>query len=189
MFPLLIPLLGAGAGALLSKKDPLKGALMGGAMGFGGAALAPGLLGAGAAAGTAATGAGTAAGTAATGAAATGASGGSALLPGYFASEAAMPLATQAAGSTGAAAGAQAATPGLFGQASAMAKEASPILNAANVGMKLAAGNQQQPQASPLMPNNGQGGNTLNAIMQQGNQYQTALQQAQMARLQRRSQW
>ena len=170
MFPLLIPLLGAGAGALLSKKDPLKGALMGGALGFGGAALAPGLLGAGAATG--------AAGTAGAGAPAW-----SSLIA------AGQPAVGTVGGGMSTAAGAQAATPGLFGQASAMAKEASPILNAANVGMKLAAGNQQQPQASPLMPNNGQGGNTLSALMQQGNQYQTALQQAQMARLQRRSQW
>lgn len=43
-----IPLMlgGAGLGALLNKKDPLKGAMMGAALGAGGAAL-PGLLGAG----------------------------------------------------------------------------------------------------------------------------------------------
>ena len=45
-FPFLIPLLGAGAGALINRKDPLKGAFIGGALGAGGAAL-PGLLGAG----------------------------------------------------------------------------------------------------------------------------------------------
>lgn len=43
---LLMAALGAGGGALFSKKDPLKGALIGGALGAGGAAL-PGLLGAG----------------------------------------------------------------------------------------------------------------------------------------------
>lgn len=56
MFPLLLPLIGAGAGALLNKKDPLKGALMGGALGFGGGAIASGagggLLGAAPAAGS-----------------------------------------------------------------------------------------------------------------------------------------
>ena len=180
MFPLLIPLLGAGAGALLSKKDPLKGALMGGALGFGGAALAPGLLGAGAAAGTAAT----SAGTAATGAAA----------PAWSSLIAAgQPTIGTVGGGMSTAAGAAnaapAATPGLFESASSYAKQADPIMKAAVMGKTLAGTGQQQPQASPLMPNNGQGGNTLSALMQQGNQYQTALQQAQMARLQRRSQW
>lgn len=184
MFPLLIPLLGAGAGALLSKKDPLKGALMGGALGFGGAALAPGLLGAGAAAGTAATGAGTAAGTAATGAAA----------PAWSSLIAAgQPTIGTVGGGMSTAAGAAnaapAATPGLFESAFSYAKQADPIMKAAVMGKTLAGTGQQQPQASPLMPNNGQGGNTLSALMQQGNQYQTALQQAQMARMQRRSQW
>lgn len=47
MFPLLLPLLGAGAGALLDKKKPLRGAMLGGASGF-----LPGLLGAPAAAAT-----------------------------------------------------------------------------------------------------------------------------------------
>lgn len=47
MLPFLPLLLGgAGLGALLNKKDPLKGAMMGAALGAGGAAL-PGLLGAG----------------------------------------------------------------------------------------------------------------------------------------------
>jgi hypothetical protein len=65
MFPLLIPMgIGALGGALLKKKDPLKGALLGAGLGAGLGAAAPaigGLLGGGAA--------GTAAGTAATGAA------------------------------------------------------------------------------------------------------------------------
>lgn len=49
MFPLMMPmLLGAGAGALLKKKDPLKGALLGAGLGAAGGAIAPqmgGLLG------------------------------------------------------------------------------------------------------------------------------------------------
>jgi hypothetical protein len=53
MFPLLLPMLiGGSAGALLSKKDPLRGALIGAGLGVGGAAL-PGLLSAGGATGTA----------------------------------------------------------------------------------------------------------------------------------------
>lgn len=39
MFPFLIPLLGAAGGAILNKKDPLKGALMGGGLAAGGGAL------------------------------------------------------------------------------------------------------------------------------------------------------
>ena len=49
---LLMAALGAGAGALTSKRDPLKGALIGGTLGGVGGAFAPGLL-AGAGAGTA----------------------------------------------------------------------------------------------------------------------------------------
>lgn len=59
MFPLLIPMgIGAVGGALLKKKDPLKGALLGAGLGAGAAAAAPaigGLLGgSGAASGAAA---------------------------------------------------------------------------------------------------------------------------------------
>lgn len=49
----MLPALGAVAGGVLNKKNPLKGALMGGGLGFGGAAL-PGLLSGGAAASAAA---------------------------------------------------------------------------------------------------------------------------------------
>lgn len=63
MFPLLFPLLGAAGGALMNRKDPLKGALLGGALGFGGAALAPAAgAGAAGAAGAGSAGAGSAAG-------------------------------------------------------------------------------------------------------------------------------
>lgn len=58
MFPLLIPMAaGAAGGALLKKKDPLKGALLGAGLGAGAAAAAPaigGLLGGSGAASTAA---------------------------------------------------------------------------------------------------------------------------------------
>lgn len=50
MFPFMIPLLGAIGGAALNKKDPLKGALMGGGLAAGGGALL-GAGGLGAAAG------------------------------------------------------------------------------------------------------------------------------------------
>lgn len=60
------PMLGAAAGALTKKKDPLQGALMGGLLGYGGALAAPTLLGSGTAAtamGEGALGSGIAAGT------------------------------------------------------------------------------------------------------------------------------
>lgn len=56
MFPMLLPLLGAGAGALMKKKDPLQGALLGAGLGMGAGAL-PGLLGGAGAAGAMGTGA------------------------------------------------------------------------------------------------------------------------------------
>lgn len=43
--PFTIALIGGAAGGLLNKKDPLKGALMGAGLGYGGAVMAPSLLG------------------------------------------------------------------------------------------------------------------------------------------------
>lgn len=48
--PVTLAMIGATAGAVTNKKDPLKGALLGATLGYGGGALAPGLLGTGAAA-------------------------------------------------------------------------------------------------------------------------------------------
>lgn len=53
---ILLPLVGAAAGGLLSKKNPLQGALMGGALGLGGGLLGPQLAGASAAEAAAGTG-------------------------------------------------------------------------------------------------------------------------------------
>lgn len=50
--PISLSLVGAGVGALFNKKNPLEGAAMGAALGYGGAAL-PGLLGGSAATGAA----------------------------------------------------------------------------------------------------------------------------------------
>ena len=50
--PISLSLVGAGVGALFNKKNPLEGAAMGAALGYGGAAL-PGLLGGSGAAGAA----------------------------------------------------------------------------------------------------------------------------------------
>jgi hypothetical protein len=46
--PMTLAMVGAAAGAMTNKKDPLKGALLGATLGYGGGTLAPGLLGAGA---------------------------------------------------------------------------------------------------------------------------------------------
>lgn len=158
----MLPLAGAALGALASKDDPLKGAMMGAALGATGGALAPaGLLGAGAAsagaAGTAAAGATAAtAGAATAGAAAAGAgAAGAAATAGTAA--AANPLAAYLAtgaaeGSTlgsaltgaGGASGAvgQGTTAGLLGnlqQASAYAKPAMQGLQAAQTAQGLMA--------------------------------------------------
>lgn len=58
----MLPLAGAAAGALINKKKPLKGALIGAGLGAGGGMLAPALLGGAGAAGAAAGGGSSAAG-------------------------------------------------------------------------------------------------------------------------------
>ena len=45
MFPFMIPLVGAGIGAIANRKDPLKGALIGGGLGMAGGAALPGMIG------------------------------------------------------------------------------------------------------------------------------------------------
>lgn len=132
MFPLLFPLLlGAGGGALLNKKDPLKGALMGAALGtgvgaIGGAAMGGGLLGAAPAA-------------TATPAAA-----------GIGAGVAAVPAAANAA-TTAATAVPQAE--GLGGLLSGAEKYMKPVGNAlstVNAAQGLLGGQQQPMQAAPM---------------------------------------
>ena len=44
MFPFMIPLIGAGIGAMANKKDPIKGALLGGGLGMAGGAALPGMI-------------------------------------------------------------------------------------------------------------------------------------------------
>jgi hypothetical protein len=55
--PMTLAMIGAAAGAVTNKKDPLKGALLGATLGYGGGTLAPGLLGTGAQAASGAAGA------------------------------------------------------------------------------------------------------------------------------------
>lgn len=136
MFPLLFPLLlGAGGGALLNKKDPLKGALMGAALGtgigsIGSAAMSGGLLGAAPAAAS-----------------------GAAALPGAAgAAGGALPSAAgQAAASTAATTVPQAE--GLGGLLSGAEKYMKPVGNAlstVNAAQGLLGGQQQPMQAAPM---------------------------------------
>jgi hypothetical protein len=142
MLPLLIPMgIGALGGALLKKKDPLKGALLGAGLGLTAGAAAPaigGLLGGGAA--------GTAAGTAAT--AATGAAG-------------AVPAALPAAALP---------ETGLLASTNAALTKYKPIIDAATTGISMSGALDEQPeQAAPAPAPMTQGGpETLAAIAGQG---------------------
>ena len=147
MFPFAIPLIGAAAGAVINKKNPLAGAAMGA---LGGAA--PGLLGAGAA-GAGAAGASGAGGLLSATGGQVGAGGiGSALAGGAMGS----PVAPVAMGSgllaPGGAGAAGAAGGGLM-------ETMKPFMNAAKTGMETAQATQQpeeQMQPSPfLMPPQG----------------------------------
>jgi len=162
----LLPLMGAAAGAMMNRKNPLKGALMGGALGAGGGMLA----GAGAAAAPAvgswmgAGGAGTATSLASgfgagTGLGSTGiATGiGSGSWMGAGPAKDAY-LAAQAAGISGAnaaAGGAVAPTTGtgfggLLGNMKQYADPAMNVMNAANTAKSLMASDEQQLQPQPL---------------------------------------
>jgi len=139
----LIPLLGAGAGAMMNKDDPMKGALLGL---LGGAAAGPAMAGL---SGAAAGGAGGIAGMAGlTPASASLPMMGSAAAPGAFFSGAA-PLGGQVVAGSGAAAGG--GLSGIMSKLAGIGGDMSPMDK-----MKLAAQmqgqGQQQPQAAPAMP-------------------------------------
>lgn len=123
MFPLMIPLIGAVGGALLNKRDPLKGALIGAGLGAGGAMLAPGLLGA----------AGTGAATAGTGAAAAEGMAGTAGLLGNAGTAATYGtgLGTQQTAMLAAQEAGMNTMPGLLGQADKLIKPIGTAMNAA----------------------------------------------------------
>lgn len=152
MFPLLIPMaIGAGAGALMNKDKPLKGALMGAGLGAAGGAAAPalgGLLGGGAA-------------SAAPGAAA---AAGAAPAAGFGIGQ---PLVTGAMGSSSMAGGASAA-----GNAGGMMGGMKGLLDTANAYAPLvgtmasfAPGGSEQPSVQAPAPTVGQGGaETLAAL-------------------------
>ena len=160
MFPFILPLVGAAAGAVINKKNPLSGAAMGA---LGGAA--PGLLGAAApaaaAGGAAASGAGGL--LAATGgAAASGAGGiGSALAGGAMG----PPVAPVTMGSGLLSPGATAAAGG------GLMETMQPFMNAAKTGMETARATQQpeeQMQPSPFLmqPQGGSGPQQMQQLVQ-----------------------
>jgi hypothetical protein len=175
---LLMAALGAGAGALTNKKDPLKGALMGGALGGVGGAVVPGLLSAGGA-------------TAGIAPGATAAAEGGLLAGG----EQAAMLAAQEAGlgatgslgwggattglqggmnsMFGADAGMQAG--GLLGQAGSVMDKAKPVMQAAQTGQQMASATDQPQLPAPAAPMIRSSPPDLNGILQQGYQEQKYL--------------
>lgn len=160
----MLPALGAVAGAAMNKKNPLQGALLGGGLGFGGAAL-PGLLagaGGAAAAGGAASGIG----------GGLGAAGGVAANPiGAYLTSGAVEGSTLGNALTGAggAAGAvgQGTTAGLLGgaqQAMGYAKPAMEAMGAVNMAQGMFAPKQQAPM--PQMPMGRQGNDPIGQMLQ-----------------------
>lgn len=147
--PFTLSLIGGGIGALTSKK-PLKGALLGAGMGYGGGLLAGGgtaggLLGNPMTAATYGTGLGT--------------------------QQTAM-LAAQDSGMGPMMGG------GLFGDVSKFAKDAAPVMNAVSTGMSLMGPGQDQPVQTPP-PMVGQGGpQGLTGLLQSIQQGQQAQMQA-----------
>lgn len=160
---LLMSALGAGLGAITNKRDPLKGALIGGALGGVGGQFAPGLLNAG------------------------GATAG--IAPGATAATEGGLLAAQEAGlgmtgslgwggattgiqgglnsALGANAGAQ--TGGLLANAGGMMDKAKPVMEAAQMGQQMAQANDPPPAPAPSIRSSPP---DLNGILQQGYQQQ-----------------
>lgn len=177
MFPFLIPLLiGAAGGALTNKKDPLKGLLMGGALGATGGLLAPAALGALGAAGAAG-----AEGAATAGAATAGVTG----AEGAFLGEGAASgiPAWDAAATTG---------HGFMEGGKSFLSTASEYMKPASQASSLAQqagllGPREQPQASPTpMPQPGGGAQTLASIAQMASQQGQLIDQEQELRRRKR---
>jgi len=169
MFPLMMPMLiGAGAGLLTNKKKPLEGALMGGALGAAGGAIAP-MLGGAAAGGSAIP-------------AMTAAEASTPIVGGYFnGATGAEILAANGGGSAGG---------GLLGGmtmkgASAYAQPVMQSMQAANLAQGLLSDNPQSVQSHAPDAGNPQGAQTLAQLYQQG----TQPSQEDLARMQRKTMW
>lgn len=179
MFPLLLPLAGAGLGAILSKNDPLKGALLGaGAGALGGAAFAPSA----AAAGTGFLGA-----TSPTMVSAPAVAEGAGLLGSATPAFASAPEVMQGAGMLGGEAGGLA---GAWDKVAAAGKSAMPVMNAAATGLGIAnAMSPQRPQVSPASPIVGNGGSPVLAQLAQGQEDPAMAQRAAMMAQRRATMW
>lgn len=165
----LLPLAGAAAGALMNKKDPWKGALLGAGVGATGGMLAPAAAGAGAA------GAGGLFGSAAGGAASTVAADAIGAGMGSIAEQAAM---QQAMGQGG-----------LFGNLKTFGAAVKPFgdaASAANSAQGLFADRSQPVQHAQMPPMMG-GNQVLAQLAAMGPQEQQAQMQAEMQRRQRRA--
>lgn len=147
----LYPLIGSAAGALLNRKKPLEGALLGGGAGLLGAGL-PGLLGPSGAAGGAAGGTGLTLGTQAPGLTM---AGGMGLTPPASALTAAAQPASGLAALNGA------------------LRDYSPSINAATQAMKLTEGQKKElvPPPPPFPTNAGSGPQTLSNMVSQFQNY------------------
>ena len=159
MFPLLIPMaVGAAGGALLKKKDPLKGALLGAGLGAGAAAAAPaigGLLGGSGAASTAAAAAPWA--------------------------DAAGAVVAPAAGSGSGVIGGLAPQTGLLASANSALTQYKPMIDAATTGIQMSGALDQQPEqplptAHPMM--NQGGAEVLAGLASQGGAQQDIQERA-----------
>lgn len=145
MFPLMIPMaIGGLGGAIVNRKNPLKGAAIGAGLGAGAGALAPGLLGAAGASGSAA----------------------SAAAPAAAWADGAGAIVAPAAQSA-----APSGISGLLSSANAAATKYKPIMDAAQVGISTAGllnQPQQQEMAAPPPQMAVGGAETLAQIAGQG---------------------
>ena len=168
------PMIGAALGGLTSKRDPLKGALLGGALGLGGGMMAGpgGLLGAAAApAGGVAGGTGlTAAGSLGLNPLAASASTGMGLGSGLSATMPSLASPGLLATASGTPAQVLAANPSMFQQAMGMAKPIGNIASSANSVKGLLGGTDTPlPQVQPMPVATGQGGPQALASLVSGN--------------------
>ena len=160
---LLASLIGGGAGALTSKKDPLKGALIGAGLGAGGAYLAPGLLGAGGATAGATQAELLAAQEAGLGASSLGWGGSTTGMQGTL------------NGALGSEAGA--GVGGLLGKANAHSKPINAAMQGASMAQQLAGPQQQPPQGGMLQQPMATGPQGLQQLAGQNDQLNQQRQQ------------
>lgn len=188
-----MPLAGAVAGGLMNKKDPLKGALLGAGMGYGGGLLAPEVMGTAAASGADKVALAKAAEVSATPALGMKATAGEMLgssAPaslGFNGSTSFIPQSMQMTAS-GTPSAINAANPSMFKQVADVAKPMGNVINTAAAAKTLFSSSETPLppiQASPV--NTGQGGGqALAQLVTNNNQKSLQLQQDALQRKQRR---